>query len=158
MEMIRFTPSEDASELAATLHELRHTCHQCQQIYAKAAQEASSAEFTIFFNTLAAERELAAREIYDVLLHLGEHPHPHSIEPGLFEDIHQHSINGNEPTLLRRQLLLEACERQERRILEYYERVLQMALPDDTIELIRQQHSDVTAALLAIGKWKPLNK
>jgi hypothetical protein len=58
-------------------------------------------------------------------------------------------------TLLSRQALLEACERQEQHTLEQYERVLQMNLPTDVATLVRQQHSQVAAALRSIGAWKP---
>jgi hypothetical protein len=122
---------------------------------------APSAEFTILFSSLADERAHAVRALHEILvmllgheLHLnGAEPRPGDLQQSPALDTTNAERQAD--TLLLRQKLLEICACQEQRTREHYEHLLQMDLPADVAPLIRQQHGEVTAALLSIGTWKP---
>lgn len=158
MEIITHPSLEDESELASALQRALYACQQSQQTYEQAAHSAPSAEFTILFGSLASERAHAVRMLSELLP--GQEQHLNGAEPGLGDLPQSAGFDGTNDTwqadtLLSRQKLLEMCACQEQCTLEHYERLLQMDLPADVAPLIRQQHKEVTAALLSIGAWKP---
>jgi uncharacterized protein (TIGR02284 family) len=159
MEIMTRTSREEEADLIAGLHNLVHACHQSQQTYQASARSAPSAEFTVLFSTLAEEREHAATVVQQALLRLDTssinliHTNGRQ-EPEMGIAV---STVSSSDTLLHRQALLEMCERQDQQTLDQYEHLLQLEMPADIAALLRQQHNEVAAALLAISKWKPLS-
>jgi hypothetical protein len=171
------TPLEDETELTGALQQALQAGYQSQQTYAAAARSAPSAEFTILFATLADEREQAMHALQQSLLLLVGEGDSNILVSGPVANISPtengtngangtngtngangaNGANGTQQTdtLRHRLTLLEACEQQERRVLEQYERLLLMDLPAEIAALVRQQHGQVIAALHSIGTWKP---
>jgi hypothetical protein len=165
------TPLEDETELTGALQQALQAGYQSQQTYAAAARSATSAEFTILFATLADKREQAMHALQQSLLLLVGEGASNILVSGPVANISptENGTNGTNgtngangangtqqtDTLRHRLALLEACEQQERRVLEQYERLLLMDLPAEIAALVRQQHGQVIAALHSIGTWKP---
>jgi hypothetical protein len=171
MDITMQTPLEDETELTGALQQALQAGYQSQQTYAAAARSAPSAEFTILFATLADEREQAMHALQQSLLLLVGEGASNILVSGPVANISptENGTNGTNgtngangangtqqtDTLRHRLALLEACEQQERRVLEQYERLLLMDLPAEIAALVRQQHGQVIAALHSIGTWKP---
>lgn len=158
------TPLEDETELTDALQQVLQAGYQSQQTYAAAARTAPSAEFTILFATLAYEREQAMHALQQALLLLvGDSNALVSSSVASMSPAENGTTNGangangaqQTDTLRHRLTLLEACERQERQMLEQHERLLRMDLPAEIAALIRQQQGQVMAALRSIDTWKP---
>jgi hypothetical protein len=174
MDITMQTPLEDETELTGALQQALQAGYQSQQTYAAAARSAPSAEFTILFATLADEREQAMHALQQSLLLLVGEGDSNILVSGPVASVlpAENGTNGTNgtngangangangtqqtDTLRHRLALLEACEQQERRVLEQYERLLLMDLPAEIAALVRQQHGQVIAALHSIGTWKP---
>jgi hypothetical protein len=162
MDITMQTPLEDETELTGALQQALQAGYQSQQTYAAAARSATSAEFTILFATLADEREQAMHALQQSLLLLVGEGASNILVSGPVASMlpAENGANGTNgaqqtDTLRHRLTLLEACEQQERRVLEQYERLLLMNLPAEIAALVRQQHGQVIAALHSIGTWKP---
>jgi uncharacterized protein (TIGR02284 family) len=145
----------DAPELIDALYDLLHACRQSQQAYVSAAREAPGSEFTILFSSIASRRNQAMTDLQHYLFNLEKNLHQNGRESGLDRD-NQHPYTEQVDTLLRRQELLEACERQDKDTLKYYEHVLQMDLPNDVAHLITGQYNEITTTVQTMQKWKPL--
>jgi uncharacterized protein (TIGR02284 family) len=134
----------NSSNAVDTLRDLINTCRDGEKGFAQAAEKVSSADLKSLFRQYSQERAKFANQLEIELGKLGEEVHKD--EGHVAGALHRTWLNIKESMGANDHSILESVEKGEDTAKESYQKALQVALPDTTMAIVRQQAESVFRA------------
>ncbi len=144
------TTGGQSSDVLMTVKNLIEICHTGHEGFTTSAESVKNPEYAALFNSLSAQRHSFEDELKQIAQRLGGNPENESAG-GLLTDaagaLHRGWINlkaavtgGSDSAIL------DECERGEDVAVAAYKKAMEMQLPQDVAQVVRQQYESVQEA------------